>query len=102
MPELPEVETMVLGLRKNLLGRILSGVRIFDKSVLRNTPVRLLGRMRGARIIGLNRKGKFLVFRLSNGAALLFHLKMTGRLLHRESDLPKGKEERLQMEFGCW
>lgn len=102
MPELPEVETMVLGLRKHLLGRALSGVRIFDTSVLRNTSRRLLGRMRGARIIGLNRQGKFLVFRLSNGAALLFHLKMTGSLLLRENELPKGKWERLQMEFDGW
>jgi formamidopyrimidine-DNA glycosylase len=102
MPELPEVETMVLGLRKDLLGRTLSGVRIFDKSVLRNTPARLLGKMRGARVISLKRKGKFLVFRLSNGAALLFHLKMTGRLLLRESGLPKGRWERLQMEFDGW
>lgn len=102
MPELPEVETMVLGLRKHLLGRALSGVRIFDTSVLHNTPPRLLGKMRGARIIGLNRQGKFLVFRLSNGAALLFHLKMTGRLLLRENKLPEGKWERLQMEFDGW
>jgi len=102
MPELPEVETMVLGLRKDLLGRAFSGIRIFDKKVLRNTPARLLGTMGGVRIIGLNRQGKFLVFRLSNGAALLFHLKMTGRLLLRENELPQGRWERLQMEFEGW
>jgi formamidopyrimidine-DNA glycosylase len=102
MPELPEVEVMVLGLRKKLLGRVLARVRVFDTGVLRHTSRSLLGRMRGARVISLNRRGKFLVFHLSNGATLLFHLKMTGRLLLREDGYPRGKWERLEMEFQDW
>jgi formamidopyrimidine-DNA glycosylase len=102
MPELPEVETLVLGLRKDLLGRTLSRVRVFEKGALRNTTAALLKQARGARLVGLSRRGKFILFQLSNGAVLLFHLKMTGSLLVQARALPRGRWERLQLEFDGW
>lgn len=42
----------------------------------------------GSRIEDVGRRGKFLVLRLSNGRALVVHLRMTGRLLLVDATLP--------------
>lgn len=102
MPELPEVETMVTGLRASLLGRTLVRVRLIEKTTLRGTTVRALANLEGARLVGLTRRGKFLLFHLSTGAVLLFHLKMTGRFLVIERDARPGRWERLHLEFEGW
>jgi formamidopyrimidine-DNA glycosylase len=102
MPELPEVETMVLGLRESLLGLRVQQLRVFcDRLLAQSTPA-ALRRVRGGRIIGLNRKGKFLLFHLSNGALLVFHLRMTGKLLLVPSASPLTKRDRLRLDFADW
>lgn len=92
MPELPEVETIVRGLNKKVIGRKISsvwtdwpghfahhkgGFRSFQRQV------------RGAKIKNVSRIGKNIIFELSNGRRVLLHLKMTGRLRlisgHRKS-----------------
>mgnify|MGYP002260676898 CR=1 FL=1 len=47
-----------------------------------------LRKVKGGRVVGLNRKGKFLLFHLSNGSMLVFHLRMTGNftLLRGDAD----------------
>ena len=99
MPELPEVEIMVLGLRSALMGRVLEKVRVREKGVLYRTSPRALRGLKGSRLVGLTREGKFLLFHLSNGARLVFHLKMTGRLGFREGPQAPLRWERLTMEF---
>ena len=102
MPELPEVETMVLGLRSVMLGRAIEGIDIYEKKALNNTPPRLLVPLKGCLIIGLTRKGKFLFLHLSDGTQLLFHLKMTGRLVLRPRETPPERWERLSFTFRGW
>ena len=99
MPELPEVETMVLGLRETLLGQRVQQVRIFCDRLLRQTSPAALRRVRGGRVIGLNRKGKFLLFHLSNGSLLVFHLRMTGKLVLVPSASPLTSRDRLRLDF---
>ena len=82
MPELPEVETIVRYLRPEIRGK-----RILD--VWSNTPRLFRGgrfskvkkEILGARIRGISRLGKNIIFHLSNGRDLLIHLMMTGKLL---------------------
>lgn len=102
MPELPEVETMVVGLRGHLLGRSLKHIKIIDKKVLCATGQAALRGLRGSRIVGLSRVGKFLLFHLSYGSTLVFHLRMTGRLQVEENGTGKTPPRRLQMEFEDW
>src|SRR5512139_3884127 len=102
MPELPEVETMVLGLRESLLGQRVQQVRIFCDRLLGQTTPSALRRVRGGRVIGLNRKGKFLLFHLSNGSLLVFHLRMTGKLLLVPSASPLTSRDRLRLDFSEW
>ncbi len=82
MPELPEVETIARQLRGLVAGRIVAD---FRSSWLRLTePVpaeHLAERLRGRRIEGVRRRGKFVVFDLDGGDALVVSLRMTGQLL---------------------
>jgi formamidopyrimidine-DNA glycosylase len=89
MPELPEVETLVRGLRPALLGKRLTSVWSSGQRLRmrRRLDLRTLQSISaGGRIRRLRRKGKVILVDLDRGG-LLVHLGMTGRLrLHRASD----------------
>ncbi|MBN2384959.1 bifunctional DNA-formamidopyrimidine glycosylase/DNA-(apurinic or apyrimidinic site) lyase [bacterium] len=81
MPELPEVETTRRRLEQSLIGQTFDSVTVTWPRSIR-TPVSELQReLPGLRIEALDRRGKYLSFRLSNGYFLLLHLKMSGRLM---------------------
>lgn len=86
MPELPEVETVVRGLRALLPGRRILDVRL-GKTDFIEDPAAIERQLPGSRIAEVRRYGKFLVIDLESsdlGAAkysLLVHLGMTGQLV---------------------
>ena len=81
MPELPEVETIVRGLREPLVGRTFTGVTITWPNSIKTPIPELESRLPGQRIEAITRRGKYLQFHLSGGDTLLIHLKMSGDLL---------------------
>jgi len=81
MPELPEVEVVCRGLQPLLIGQTVVQVRTSGHSLRRPLPEQALRRwLIGARVVGLRRRGKYLVVCLDNQALTIFHLGMTGRL----------------------
>jgi formamidopyrimidine-DNA glycosylase len=79
MPELPEVETVRMGLEPALVGRSIVRV-VLNRADLRFPfPERFVKRLTGARVSSLARRAKYLVAHLSTGEALVMHLGMTGR-----------------------
>jgi formamidopyrimidine-DNA glycosylase len=86
MPELPEVETVVRGLRAALPGRRILSVRL-GKTDFIEDPAALERDLPGSRVTSVRRHGKFIVVELdaSNGSSpsfsLLIHLGMTGRIV---------------------
>ncbi len=89
MPELPEVETIVNGLRGPLIGCTFTEVHLgWENTVARPAIPEFQRRIRGQQILGLRRRGKYLVFDLSGGDRLIIHLKMTGQLTVRPGDAP--------------
>ena len=81
MPELPEAETIVRGLRRTVVGERIRRVDVVHADVLRQ-PRRSLGSMlRGRTIDGVGRRGKNVIVRLDGGYVLAVNLGMTGRLL---------------------
>jgi len=96
MPELPEVETVVRGLRKQLPGRTIVSVHL-EKTDFIDDP-RAVGEMApGRRIVAVERLGKFIRIPLEPGgsgnrseapANLIVHLGMTGRLAVRPPQEP--------------
>jgi len=85
MPELPEVETVVRGLRSRLEGRRIRRLRIFQPLVVKGSLTRFRRALPGARIARVNRRGKYILLELepANGrarCAWVVHLGMTGQL----------------------
>ena len=86
MPELPEVETVVRGLREPLAGRrILSMWRDWDKTIHSPAPDEFAARVSGQVIRKLGRRGKYILIHLDDDT-LVIHLKMSGRLYVARTD----------------
>ncbi|MBI4101510.1 MAG: bifunctional DNA-formamidopyrimidine glycosylase/DNA-(apurinic or apyrimidinic site) lyase [Candidatus Nealsonbacteria bacterium] len=84
MPELPEVETIVRGLRKKVLGRTFLDVWTDNpKTVKRPKTFDLFRKaIKGERVKKIGRRGKNILIYLLGGKVLLIHQKMTGHLLY--------------------
>ncbi|VXD03016.1 bifunctional DNA-formamidopyrimidine glycosylase/DNA-(apurinic or apyrimidinic site) lyase [Sphingomonas sp. 8AM] len=79
MPELPEVETTVRGLRPVLEGQVLTRVEPRRDNLRRAFPADLRQRLTGARVTGLRRRAKYGVIDTDRADSLIFHLGMSGR-----------------------
>jgi formamidopyrimidine-DNA glycosylase len=81
MPELPEVETIVRGLRPDLQDRVILAAEVdWSRTVATSSLAAFQQRVAGQRIEALGRRGKYVTLQLSGGDWLLIHLKMTGGL----------------------
>ena len=82
MPELPEVETIKNELSPYIVGRQFTGVTVCDAKLVRQPPVEeFRQKLLGQKVNSLERRGKYLIFHLSGGEALIIHLRMSGVLL---------------------
>jgi formamidopyrimidine-DNA glycosylase len=87
MPELPEVETIKNELAPHIIGRGITGVTLFWQGIVRQPSLEeFCSRLIGQKITGVERRGKYLIFDLTSGEALVIHLKMTGSLLLKPPD----------------
>ncbi|MGH3136613.1 MAG: bifunctional DNA-formamidopyrimidine glycosylase/DNA-(apurinic or apyrimidinic site) lyase [Gaiellaceae bacterium] len=112
MPELPEVETIRAQLAPRLEGRTLTSVEILDPRLTRPHDLfEVAEELEGDVILAVDRRGKYLVFRLETGLALLVHLRMTGsfgftQTTHERAVLELDDGSRLAYRdvrrFGTW
>lgn len=79
MPELPEVETIRMGLEKYLVGHKIVGVDVRLKKMVAGE----VGEVRGAKVKGVRRFGKALSIDLDNGWSVASHIKLTGQWIYR-------------------
>jgi formamidopyrimidine-DNA glycosylase len=84
VPELPEVETIATDLRPLVVGRRITGVDLRFGSIVRHPEPEAFARdLPGHTVDSLERRGKYLLLRLSGGPVFVVHLGMTGQLLHK-------------------
>jgi formamidopyrimidine-DNA glycosylase len=81
MPELPEVETVMRGLRARLEGRRIVRAAVSRPDLRWPLPPDLVPRLTGARVAGFRRRAKYILMRLEGGWSVLLHLGMSGRML---------------------
>jgi formamidopyrimidine-DNA glycosylase len=81
MPELPEVETVMRGLRLRLDQRVLRHVETRRDGMRWPFPPDLAARLIGRRVLGFRRRGKYILMRVEGGQSVLLHLGMSGRML---------------------
>ncbi len=92
MPELPEVETMVRGLRPHVMGGTILSVHVWDKKLSHLPPALALP----ATVSTLSRRGKHILFNLED-RILVLHLRMSGRIVWAQKR-PRGRV-RLSLRF---
>ncbi len=87
MPELPEVETIRIGLQKKIIGLTIKDIEVLSprsfKSV--SSQASLIGdskNLQGKKVLNIRRFSKLLVVDLSSSISLTIHLKMTGQLIY--------------------
>jgi len=80
MPELPEVETVVRGLRPLLEGRTIAKCTHASRLMIDGDSALFVKRLSGRRCLRIDRQGKWIFCRLDDGQTLAIHLGMTGRL----------------------
>lgn len=98
MPELPEVETVVEGLRKTVLGLTIERVLlnappstiVVGKSFGRRSFPAVL---KGRKILSVDRRGKNILMALSGDVTLWVHLKMTGHFFYLDRSKPRDKHD---------
>lgn len=99
MPELPEVETTVRGLRPVLQGQVIARVAVNRPDLRRAMPVDLGQRLTGARVLSLGRRAKYGLIDTDRGDTMIFHLGMSGRWrVDPAEDLP---HDHLVLETGA-
>ncbi len=81
MPELPEVETVRIGLQRLLPGRQVRAVDFDTPKGFPNAPADVDQFLLGAMILTVKRRAKVLIIELSSKYSLIIHLKMTGQLV---------------------
>src|SRR5579883_2502387 len=83
MPELPEVETVRVGLARLLPGLQVTSVTSDTPKSFPNAAGDVRAFLIGAFVTGVRRRAKVLLIDLSSGYSLVVHLKMTGQLVFR-------------------
>ncbi|MCS4484509.1 bifunctional DNA-formamidopyrimidine glycosylase/DNA-(apurinic or apyrimidinic site) lyase [Gleimia sp. 6138-11-ORH1] len=103
MPELPEVETIRLGLARRVVGKQIAKVEVWNQRMLRTQPggiQQFSTLLEGAEIKAAVRRGKFLWLELNDDQALVIHLGMSGQV-HAWDEVPleKRKHEHIRLTF---
>ncbi|AGA92285.1 formamidopyrimidine-DNA glycosylase Fpg [Thioflavicoccus mobilis 8321] len=96
MPELPEVETTLRGLRPYLSGARVERLLVRERRLRYPIPVATETAVAGQRILHLRRRAKYLIFELEQGA-LLVHLGMSGSLRMVPAGAPPGLHDHLDL-----
>jgi formamidopyrimidine-DNA glycosylase len=82
VPELPEVETIVRGLRRAVVGKTIAAAEVrLARIAVAPAEVSFARALAGERIVAVTRRGKYAVMELQSGRLLVTGLRMTGRLV---------------------
>lgn len=102
MPELPEVETIVRGLRadNNIISKtIINSQVLWQRSLAVPLPVEFFENIRGQQVLAVDRRGKFIVIRLTR-QWLLIHLRMSGDIFVETGETTRNnKHDRVLLDF---
>lgn len=89
MPEMPEVENVVAGIRKYIEGRKITQIEIIKGDVIKYPDSENYVKALENQVINkVKRRGKYIILEMDNGILAVIHLRMTGKLLF----VPQDKE----------
>ncbi len=104
MPELPEVETVVRGLRKTVVGKTIRRVKVQAPASSIVVSPSLDGLvfdqcLKGRTIDSVTRRGKNILIDLSGDVTLWVHLKMTGKFQYVDTTEPMDRHHLVLFDF---
>ncbi len=100
MPELPEVETVVRGLKPHLEGRTLARAVLRRADIRTPIPGDFAPRVAGKRIAHVRRRAKYVLIALDGGETIVVHLGMSGRLVLLPAHVPNaGPHDHVDFEL---
>jgi formamidopyrimidine-DNA glycosylase len=95
MPELPEIETICRGLKPHLEGRRILTVNIMEPRLRCVVDPRLGDRLQGKTIVRIGRRAKYILISLSGDVVWIYHLGMSGKLVHVDPCAPRQKHDHI-------
>ena len=99
MPELPEVETVKNALKKEVLNKKITSVKVYWDNIIAFPNVEEFKKqLKSQTINNIKRRGKWLMFELDD-YYLLSHLRMEGKYLIRKTNEPKEKHQHVIFSF---
>ena len=98
MPELPEVRTVANVLKRNLLNKKITNIRIIYPKIIDIGSLDFKNLI-GKKLTDVNTKGKFLIFTFED-LYLVSHLRMEGKYFIKKLDDCNEKHEHIIFEFG--
>jgi len=99
MPELPEVETTRRSLLSLVVGARVGAVTVCERRLRRPLAADFEARLTGRVVAAIDRHGKYLLFRLDDGATLLVHLGMSGSLALAAPDTPLARHDHVAVHL---
>lgn len=93
MPELPEVEIIVRGLKKAIVGQKIVKVKNTSPKIRQDNNGGWLHVLHHKEFINVRRRGKNILIDLSDNYTLWVHLKMTGHLYYFPKSVPPEKHD---------
>lgn len=92
MPELPEVETIKRAVDSALCGAVITNVTVYQRQMREKIEAEFEQHVRGARIVQLGRKAKYMLMYLDNGYVVIWHFGMSGTI-RIEANLPAERQK---------
>ncbi len=96
MPELPEVETTRRGLEPHIIGKRIQSVLLRRDTLRWPIPFDIVEKLPGQKIIGIERRAKYLLMHTAAGSAL-WHLGMSGSMRVLNAKAPAGKHDHVDV-----
>lgn len=100
MPELPEVETVRRGLAEHIIGKKFKDIEVRHHRATSPKSIAALTSLKGARVMEVSRRGKFLWLILDRPEVLAGHLGMSGQLLIQPKSAVDERHLRVRIDLG--
>lgn len=95
MPELPEVETVKKVLEKVVISHKIIAIDVLRDSIIDGDITTFKNALINQTFLNIERKGKFLIFHLTNDVSFLSHLRMEGKYYEIDEHLPNSRYARV-------
>lgn len=101
MPELPEVEVIRRDLERDVVGKRIKEVEVKLPRIIRRhkNKKEFTDALAGAKIVRVDRRGKYLALHLDSGSILVMHLGMSGRIERATGRKANEKHTHVVMKF---